>query len=358
MSFEIPLQENEQLIFQAGLQKSRRAMSLGVTDRAVFIARELWLKLDTHYMHRIVFEEIDEVRLVRETGALFKATAWFFIILGGVLTLFAFIGAQLSPNGAQNGSAGSFGAVVILAVGILMLTGKRRILIIRTHEGGKKFRWKPHVLDNANEVKSLQESFLSACRYIGVRTRRLDLITEDEVRRFWSWFVLRASKGSLDETSLKERLKKLCDDVHFETVATAASNELILSANGVRDIVPVVEEILSGAPKIPNWTFTAFRKRKPITEISEGISFDLTGIYFIPYTSGFDLKIVIFSNWPDDEFDAEAFKNMLIELIGEYDFAMNLTGYYLEHMEAVGDERDLIPITELPAVMDEFHTLS
>ena len=364
MSFNVDLEEGESLIYQDGLRKSRRAMSLALTDRAAFIARELWLRVDTHYMHRIPFEELDEVQLTRDRGRAARVSAWFFVVLGSILTIFAIIGNALAPPGARNGSMGLAGAGVILAAGIVMLVGKRRVMVIQTKDRRLKYKWKPHVFDNDPEVKALQETFLSACRYMGIRTRRLDLVNQREIRRFWKWFAVRARIGIVREKALKERLKRLCDDVDFDLSRRPnGEGDLRFTANAIRDVVPIVEEIMAAAPPLKGWTFSAFRERIPISELSYGTSFKLHEIYFVPYTDGFSMQVIIYSDWNEagfrDEvtFDSAAFNRLLVGLVGEYDFAMNLQGYSLEHLSNLDDRSYLRPLGELPSLIDEFHIL-
>ena len=56
ISYDLDLAEDERCFYHRALKDTHKPMCLGVTDRAVFIARERFLKLQAYTMHRIPLE--------------------------------------------------------------------------------------------------------------------------------------------------------------------------------------------------------------------------------------------------------------------------------------------------------------
>jgi len=86
---------------------------------------------------------------------------------------------------------------------------------------------------------------------------------------FWEWFEANQSEFPVTEEfhdaygqELYERLNRVHQDLAYEILIPGEGEKgLIISADGVRNTIPHVEELVQAAPKVEGWRFTAFRPR-------------------------------------------------------------------------------------------------
>ena len=92
----------------------------------------------------------------------------------------------------------------------------------------------------------------------------------DPQKRFWKWFeenanFLAAIKSGEDPIlqKLDRELRKVHPNLNFE-MGLSDDNELefIVSANGIKSVFPIVEQMVARAPTLPNWKIIAFRQPK------------------------------------------------------------------------------------------------
>src|SRR3990172_2505765 len=92
----------------------------------------------------------------------------------------------------------------------------------------------------------------------------------DPQKRFWQWFEenadsLAAIKSGKDPIiqKLGRELRKVHSHLNFE-MGLGDNNELefIVSANGIKSVFPIVEQLVACAPTLPNWKIIAFRQPK------------------------------------------------------------------------------------------------
>lgn len=119
-----------------------------------------------------------------------------------------------------------------------------------------------------------------------------------KIKEFWEWFSKNSIKYSFTNTvdeetkekmldELQEQLHKYNEHLYFEIGNTENEcTELIITAEGNTDYFGDVEDLVEGAPDIPNWKVIAF---KPAMGSSYKINyankvFDPNEIIFIPYT--------------------------------------------------------------------------
>ena len=134
-----------------------------------------------------------------------------------------------------------------------------------------------------------------------------------------------------------------------------SNSEIIITANWVKDLFPVVEDIVRRAPNIPGWTITAFRQRGlvPDNVEIEGVTYEMERFFFVPYTDGFELDVQVCIPGYEEETERAAASSMINLLLGEYDSLIKVRRYYFDTIEGM-DEDDLYPLSELPAVVDHF----
>jgi hypothetical protein len=356
VSYDLDLAEDERCFYHYALAKSHRPMCLGVSDRALFVARERFLKVKAYTMHRIPLTDVKEVILSRDRSAR-------DLVKGGLMLLFGALGmiamgiGYLSAPDIKVPPLGVAGALGFTVSGIaLLIDGRWRLaLTIKTSE--KDWRWRPHVFDKRVEVRNLREGFLDACRYVGVPTRRLDLVNEAEIKAFWQWFEPRASNRSLDCSALQSRLHKLCDriDIVIKENERRGFRELVFTANYAQDAFPIVDELVFAAPKLQGWQITAFMPPRSVgaTYIFEGIEYPLKDIFFIPYTNGFNFAIEIYADL--GSMPTEMIWALFRDILGEYESVCGVKYIDIFDLAHLDDDTEVHQISELFETVENFH---
>ena len=98
---------------------------------------------------------------------------------------------------------------------------------------------------------------------------------ETKEEKFWKWFEKNQETyySEIENLEIREKifnelsknLKKINEDLVFEFSPIHENNirEFTISAEGIKDLFPVVEKLIEKAPKLKNWKFNAFRQRIP-----------------------------------------------------------------------------------------------
>lgn len=359
MSLEIELQESEILRYQNSVNDQSHPMSFGISDRAVFIAREQHFKVDSYYMHRIPLEEIREVTLSRERGFRFWFFGIFVTTIGAAFTVGIFIAAQVLPE-RPPGLIAQAGAVGLVLVGLILLFDSRWRLVLNI-QAKRSYKWKPSIFAKREEARTLQEDFLDACRYFGLETHRIDIINTREINAFWNWFEKNSSKDDFTKDKIAECAKNLSDSIDIEVEITGGRSFLIVTANYKKDLFPIVDEIVRNAPKIDGWTFIAFRPPRQIGReyVLADWTLDLSEIFFEAFSDGFYVAIVLYGKWERvEDYDAyEAGVALVQDLLGEYEYIMHLRGLEFAELGAEQPESVLIPVSDLPNYFENFFTI-
>ncbi len=89
---------------------------------------------------------------------------------------------------------------------------------------------------------------------------------KDNSDKFWSWFIRneielsnsRSADDPILDTLLAE-LQEIHSEFFFEIGTNFEPHELIITAEGKRNLFPVVDEFVAGAPRIPAWKFIALK---------------------------------------------------------------------------------------------------
>jgi hypothetical protein len=265
------------------------------------------------------------------------------------------IGLVLAPN-VKPGLFGVAGPIAFAFVGLAMLIDNRWRLVLTIRTPGKDWRWRPSIFDRQDEVRALRESFLDACRYVGIRTRRLDLASESEIQAFWRWFENHAKSEQIVLSSVRARLHKLCDRIDVE-IDEDGERRMTITANYARDAFPIVEELVSAAPQIQDLSVIAFKQRRK-TKCAysfEAIDYPLDRIFFVPYTHDFELAIDLYADLAT--IGHEVLWALCQDELGEYDFVFGIQYLQIIDLSDASDDLYLSQITELAECVDEFHCL-
>ena len=191
---------------------------------------------------------------------------------------------------------------------------------------------------------------------------------ESPEAKFWSWFgSTHESFRSIDKAKdgeelldlLLERLHDFDPELYFEVTQPLkdGSNELIISAEGVRAKFPRVEELVAAAPNIPDWRIIAFKPPLGFEFVHEygELKIDPRRLWFLPLTAKSDPSILgLRIGLPDfDETAKEKIENsvwiILDTGLGEENCAQSI-----RHLEVVQlpDEPEGAGFIELPELSE------
>ncbi|MGG8497082.1 hypothetical protein ACQY1Q_11730 [Tenacibaculum sp. TC6] len=192
---------------------------------------------------------------------------------------------------------------------------------------------------------------------------------QSKEEKFWNWFSKHQNTYYTEIENLKIRekifndlsteLKKVHHDLVFEfsPIHENGIREFTISAEGIKELFPIVTNLVKKAPKIENWQFNAFRQRIPGDEfeIQYGdFKIGYSDIYF-RYVDGEYGKIGIELNIRDFDNSGQS-KNaiyiLLDGLIGEYDITMGID--WIEWVKLDESKvKNLNPIISLRTLLDQ-----
>jgi hypothetical protein len=128
---------------------------------------------------------------------------------------------------------------------------------------------------------------------------------EDPETRFWNWFgdhhdkyrsVDRAEDGEELLSRFLEELHRYDEDLYFEVSEPLedGSNELIITAEGLRKKFPAVKALVDAAPKFQKWKVIAFKPALGFDFIHEygDLKIDPKKLWFLPLTAKSDPSIL------------------------------------------------------------------
>lgn len=99
----------------------------------------------------------------------------------------------------------------------------------------------------------------------------------DQIPFFWSWFqtnekALFASDdlSDMEHVSLAEKLKRVEEELSYDIgPAKNGKREMSVSADGIPELFPVVQQVVKAAPKMDRWKVVAFRQRVAEASLKE-----------------------------------------------------------------------------------------
>ncbi len=181
--------------------------------------------------------------------------------------------------------------------------------------------------------------------------------TNELITNFWIWFeknnqnylflndVTEEEKDRLMDQLLME-LHKYCDELYFEIGGHPEDEtvDLVITAEGIIEHFPKVEQLIDLAPDLKDWRFIKFRPPHGSGFSTEyrGKNFKPDKIIFIPLNNKTDPSVVgIKVCYPDfSEDENDIFINgtyiMLDTLIGEKSTALNI-----DYLEVVMTPKDI-----------------
>lgn len=196
---------------------------------------------------------------------------------------------------------------------------------------------------------------------------------QDPVESFWKWF--KANEKRLrnfedDPTKylleLLEQAKKVQPGVAIEL--EPPKNGIInmtISADGDVELFPIVQSMISKAPKVDGWHFFPFRQRmskevmKAMTLKAGDLELSADQMKFASVVEGNLLDIIVYVNGVnEDNFEKVAYGGLLLidNILGEYDCVKKVRNYDFEEFPKKKSELNgLIPLLDLAEYVDKFH---
>jgi hypothetical protein len=182
---------------------------------------------------------------------------------------------------------------------------------------------------------------------------------------FWNWFLKNADNYFHFEqnqnilfTKLKLELEKINPNLTFEfsPILKDHTREFIISADGIKSIFPIVQDLVKQAPDLTKWKVIAFRQSHPeITQINyKELTVNLEDVYF-QYEKengriGLELNIKGFFESP--EWTGIVFI-LLDNVLGEFDTEMDISYINKKNLDET-QKSTLFNIRELPAIIQKY----
>lgn len=189
---------------------------------------------------------------------------------------------------------------------------------------------------------------------------------ETGIPGFWKWFASNekrffksiSSGDNLHATffdELSSALEKLHPDIYLLTgMRDANTAELIFTPDGIIKNIAFTEDLVSAAPQLPRWRFTALKPKTDISELQIDMGdyvFNVRNIWFYPnensnYPDEIDITIVY---EPYTEAEKSPITNgiylFLDNFLGELNSVTSIDNLWIASAPTAG--QDLIPIYKL-----------
>lgn len=178
------------------------------------------------------------------------------------------------------------------------------------------------------------------------------------IAALWDWFAQNADRirtPAPDQSIIGEiadRLQPIDEGLAFQIGPATKEGQpyaFELSADGVRELIPVVEETVKAAPEIPGWKIVAFRQPAPGATImirGKKVSAQDVRYQSIPNEDKIDLIVFMPGMTElDDQESIHAGFLLLDAELGEYAVMTRLAG--VDFLPAAQAHEGLRPLTEL-----------
>jgi len=186
---------------------------------------------------------------------------------------------------------------------------------------------------------------------------------------FWQWFLTKESafyavvksKTNIDLffDELSPKLNELREGFFFSTgMLKDDTVELVITADGNIKNIVFVEDLVSAAPPIKGWTFTALKSALDMQNLSinmSGYSFSRSNLNFYSnddknYPDEIDITVTYDDfNEKDEDIIANGVYIFLDNLLGELQFATTIDN--LDIVSNTKSEKELIPIEKLKSFL-------
>jgi hypothetical protein len=185
--------------------------------------------------------------------------------------------------------------------------------------------------------------------------------TIEKINRFWDWFqVNKHHYEEFDEWDptleiISEKLREVDSELYVDMQVDLDDDnerEMVITADGNIEKFPIVREVVYEAPFIYGWKVTAFQQPK-----GEGYNLkfrdfelDSSEMFFYPHLMDDEFTIMVLDkNVKELDSDDSLYlgRSVVMDMIGEFDYATKVSLCYLDNINSVPDEA-IFPLAELP----------
>lgn len=183
------------------------------------------------------------------------------------------------------------------------------------------------------------------------------MVGTDAVNDFWNWFKIFFNITKRNwEKELSVRLKLVHPQLTFLVgrSKTESPNELVITSNGIKEVFPLVIDVVNAAPKMEKWKVIAFKQKKSIKGAIKynGLKIYPNELYFDYRINQGLFNITLFIKNLDhyDKRFAGAGFVILDNLLGEYNVATKIGA--IEFKKLPENHNNLLQIIELDSVVN------
>jgi len=195
----------------------------------------------------------------------------------------------------------------------------------------------------------------------------------DPIEKFWTWFKENEKRLKKFEQNPNKYLSEILAQakkiqaglaIEFEPPKNGVIN-MTVSADGVRELFEIVQNIVDKAPKIDGWKFIAFRQRMNLELVKAmklnagGDELDPNKMRFFPMIADDTLDIIIhIKGVTEENYNQVAYGGLLLldNILGEYDCVTKVRSYDFHEMPKNKKELDdLLPLLDIASYVDNFH---
>jgi tetratricopeptide (TPR) repeat protein len=187
-------------------------------------------------------------------------------------------------------------------------------------------------------------------------------------KAFWDWFVraeqeLLASPLTQESPALRQlqdALQEVDPDLTFELMMPAGQlPQLTISANGVRELIPVVDRLVKAKPKLETWKVTALRQRRELAGAILQSGDVVLATEQLSFTLALDLRRVDVTLYIENQATDQYYRwletvfLLMDAAIGERDVALYVGEVFIKELEP-NNKAEVRPFIELPEAFDAF----
>lgn len=195
----------------------------------------------------------------------------------------------------------------------------------------------------------------------------------DPIEIFWTWFSENEKTYRNFQDNPDKYLKGLLSKAKKISAGLAIELEppkdgiinMTISADGVADLFPVVQQIVHKAPTISGWRVFAFRQRMPAEKVKRmvlkapNLKLNPEKMKFSPIVTGDTLDIIIYADSiTEQNYHQVAYSGLMLvdNILGEYDCVTKVRSYDFHNMPPNADNlTEIFPLLELATYVDNFH---
>ena len=182
----------------------------------------------------------------------------------------------------------------------------------------------------------------------------------EAIRGFWAYFrdhqaglAAVTSADTPEYDGMLEALQEIDPGLYFEFSTQGSEREFIVTAEGQRELFPLVDRIVEAAPDIDGWRFLALKPKLgfPVTTRWETFTLTLAGVAFDPLENSkgdLGLRLYVPDLRPEDAKDAH---NALLRAI-DHGLGERLFAEKVGHTEVApmpSNPEKFIPLADLEA---------